>query len=294
MITETPLFSLIMANYNSKKFLDFCIKSIQNQTYKNWELVAVDDCSTDDSYEMLLNYAKDDPRIKVFKNDKNHGLGYTRHQSAAFAKGEICACLDPDDAILPDAIELMVNEHKKHPEAALIGSRRLIYNEKMKLIDVDAPLTAERIASFKNELETPWIINHFAGWKKSCYDKTEGFDPIMPRSTDTDLYLRLEETGKVLFLNKPLYMYRKNKNSVSLNKNVHKTHLWHIYTAINACKRRGLNIDNYSFLVASDGHGIKKAAKTIFRFVNSIKSAFKGKIHVAKYLLSEKNNKEPA
>lgn len=287
-MTDTPLFSLIMANYNSRKFLDFCIQSVEKQTYSNWEIVAVDDFSTDGSYEMLLDYAKKDPRIKVFRNDRNHGLGYTRHQSASFAKGEFCACLDPDDAIVPNAVELMADELQKHPEASLIGSRRLICNEKMRLIDVDAPLTKERVASFKNELETPWIINHFAGWRKSCYDKTEGFDPIMLRSTDTDLYLKLEETGKVLFLDKPLYLYRKNKNSVSLNKNIHKTHLWHIYTATNACKRRGLNIDNYSFLVTSDGHGLKKAAKKTYRFFNSIKSVLRGRIHIIKYRRNER------
>lgn len=280
---NAPLFSLIMANYNSRQFLDFCMASIFRQTYPNWELVAVDDCSTDGSFEMLEEYARKDSRIRIFRNDKNHGLGYSRHQSAAFAWGTFCACLDPDDAIVPNAIELMVAEHEKHPEAALIGSRRLIYNERMRLIDIDSPLTEKRICSFKNELETPWIINHFAGWKKTCYDKTEGFDPVMPRSTDTDLYLKLEETGAVLFLDKPLYQYRRNRNSVSLNKNVHKTHLWHIYTAINACKRRGLNIDNYSFLVASDGTGLKKMAKTLFRILNSAKSAARGRIRVLKY-----------
>lgn len=57
-MTDTPLFSLIMANYNSRKFLDFCIQSVEKQTYSNWEIVAVDDFSTDGSYEMLLDYAK--------------------------------------------------------------------------------------------------------------------------------------------------------------------------------------------------------------------------------------------
>lgn len=278
-----PLFSLIMANYNSKQFVDDCFKSIFIQSYTNWEVVCVDDCSTDNSYEMIKAFAKKDPRIRLYKNDRNHGLGYSRHRSASLANGELCACLDPDDAIVPNAIMLMVQAHAEHSEAALISSRRFICNEKLKIIDIDRPLTP-LISKFKNNIETPWMINHFASWKKANYDRTEGFDPIMPRSTDQDLYLKLEETGRVVFLDKVLYYYRKNKNSVSLNKNIYKTQLWHIYTHINACKRRGLSIDNYDYLTRpAPGGFFKRSVKKMYNFLTICKSYIKGQIHICMY-----------
>lgn len=287
-MTDEPLFSLIMANYNSEPFLHDAITSLLSQTYKNWELVAVDDCSTDHSYSMLLAYAEQDARIRVFRNEKNSRLGYTRRRSASFARGELCACFDPDDALTPDAVELMVREHKKRPDAAIIGSRRFICNEHLKVIDIDRPLTDDYTARFRNNIDTPWMINHFAAWKKAFYDKTEGFDPVMPRSTDQDLYLKMEETGPVYFLNKPLYYYRRNRNSVSLNKNIYKTQLWHIYTHINACKRRGLDIDNYDYLIRpAEGGFLKKTAKAAYRFAGGITSRVKGRIRVIKYRIGK-------
>ncbi len=283
-MNENPLVSLVMANYNSHEFVDDCFKSLFAQTYKNWEAIVVDDCSTDSSYDMIKAYAQRDSRIKLYKNDSNKKLGYTRRRGAELATGEICAFVDPDDALVPDAIEVMVAEQLKHPEAALIGSRRFICNEKMKVIDIDAPLTPERVAKFKNNIETPWMINHFATWKKACYDKTEGLDPIMPRSTDQDLYLRLEETGKVCFLDRPLYYYRRNKNSVSLNKNIYKTQMWHIYTHINACKRRGLNIDDYDYLTRpAPGGIIKRFVKASYRLINMVKERVKGQKRIRQY-----------
>jgi glycosyltransferase involved in cell wall biosynthesis len=282
-MNSAPLFSLIMANYNSNRFIDCCFKSIFTQTYTNWEVICIDDCSTDSSYETIKAYAERDPRIHLYRNDSNHGLGYSRHRSASLANGVLCACLDPDDAITPDAIALMVQAHSEHPEAALISSRRFICNEKMKIIDIDAPLTP-LVPKFKNNLETPWMINHFASWKKANYDRTEGFDPVMPRSTDQDLYLKLEETGKVVFLDKVLYYYRKNKNSVSLNKNIYRTHLWHIYTHINACKRRGLSIDEYDYLIKPAQGGILKySVRGVYRFSNTIKSFIRGRFHIYMY-----------
>ena len=99
-----PLFSILIANYNNGRFLSEAVESVVAQTYPNWEVIIVDDGSTDCSEQV---YAKlIDPRIKVYRNARNYGCAYTKHQLMLYAKGDFCGYLDPDDVLLPNAIEV--------------------------------------------------------------------------------------------------------------------------------------------------------------------------------------------
>ena len=85
---QIPLVSIIMPVYNASKYLDEAILSVLNQTYKNWELITVDDGSKDNSLEILKRYAKENKKIKVFKNKKNLGVGKTTNYALSKAKGK--------------------------------------------------------------------------------------------------------------------------------------------------------------------------------------------------------------
>jgi glycosyltransferase involved in cell wall biosynthesis len=273
-----PLFSLLVANYNNTIFIRDCIKSVIAQTYKNWEMIIVDDGSTDNSIKIIIEYAEKDARIKLFTNDINYGCGYTKNRCAVFATGEICGFLDPDDALLPDALDIMINEHLNNPDAAIISSRHFHCDEKMKAYDVSIDGTK---AHFISELETPWIINHFVSFKKKFYDQTEGIDPFMKRSVDTDLYLKLEEKGKVIFIDKVLYLYRHNKNSISLYDNSYKAQAWHLYANSGACKRRNISFDDHCNIIKPSL--IKKRIKYIVFFYKRIVEFFKQRIRLYGY-----------
>jgi glycosyltransferase involved in cell wall biosynthesis len=216
----------------------------------------------------------------VFYNDRNYGCGYTKRKCAGLASGDFCGFLDPDDVLLPDAIEIMVAEHLKHPDAALISSRHFHCNEKMKIYDISVDGTK---APFISELETPWIINHFVSFAKKKYDQTEGIDPYMKRSVDTDLYLKLEETGKIAFINKPLYLYRHNKNSISLNDNSYKTQAWHLYADCNACKRRNLSFDNHCNIIKPSSSKIKKTIRKMIALGKTAVDLFKRRMRLYDY-----------
>jgi glycosyltransferase involved in cell wall biosynthesis len=257
---ETPLFSILIANYNNAVFLEECIKSVREQEYKNWEIILVDDGSTDNSRKIIAECEKNEGRIKYFYNDINYGCGYTKNKCAGLTSGEICGFLDPDDVLLPGALDIMVDEHIKNPDAAIVSSRYFHCSEKLKIYDISVDGTKGR---FISELETPWIINHFVSFKKRFYDQTEGIDPFMKRSVDTDLYLKLEEKGNVVFINKPLYLYRHNKNSISLNENGYKTQAWHLYANSNACKRRNISFDSHCNIIKPSSSKIKKRIKSI-------------------------------
>lgn len=243
-MNHNPLFSILLANYNNAPFLEKCLASIYAQTHKNWEVIFVDDCSTDDSAHIIQGHADKDPNIKVFFNESNQGCGFTKARCIQLASGGLCGFLDTDDALMPDALETMAQKHLEFPGAALIYSRRFICDKKLKITDISDDDTGK----FISQLATP-LINHFAVFKKALYDKTAGIDTGMKRAVDQDLYLKLEEKGDIVFIPRPLYLYRHNSNSISLNRNEYKAQAWHIYANTFACKRRNLSLDNYCDII---------------------------------------------
>jgi teichuronic acid biosynthesis glycosyltransferase TuaG len=100
-----PLISIITPCYNSALFIAQTIESVIAQTYKNWEMIIVDDCSTDTSFEIALNYAAKDKRIKVLRMEQNSGAALVRNKAIKVSQGEYLAFLDSDDIWLPEKIE---------------------------------------------------------------------------------------------------------------------------------------------------------------------------------------------
>lgn len=108
------LVSIITPSWNCGKFLEETIKSIQDQTYTNWELLFQDDCSTDDSKERVLRLAAKDARIKYECNPKNSGAAITRNNALRRAQGKWIAFLDSDDHWMPEKLEKQVKFMEKH------------------------------------------------------------------------------------------------------------------------------------------------------------------------------------
>jgi len=234
---QAPLFSVLIANYNNGKYLMDAISSVRMQTYTNWEIIIVDDGSTDNSRELYEQLVQDS-RIHVFNNEKNEGCGYSKHRCAELANGEICGFLDPDDALAEnDAVEIMVQEQISNPKVAMIYSN--YYRVDEELVVVSSVENADIVDS-NSILETgSWPVFHWVSFKKAYYNKTEGIDLFMRRAVDIDLYYKLEEVGEVLHIDAYLYKYRVNSGSISMNGNMYKSHVWHTYACINAMKRRG-------------------------------------------------------
>ena len=100
-INKNPKVSILVPQYNTKKVLLETIESVLSQTYRNWEMIIVDDCSTDGSYEYAMTLSEKDQRIKVFQLDCNSGPGAARKYAFEKATGEIIAFLDSDDLWMP-------------------------------------------------------------------------------------------------------------------------------------------------------------------------------------------------
>ena len=237
-----PLFSVLVANYNNGAFFKDCYDSLIQQTYQDFEVVIVDDCSTDNSVQLIENLVGNDARFKIFRNEQNSGVGYTKKRCIDLAKGTLCAFVDPDDAILPNALEVMVMAHKDDT----VG---LVYSN---FIFCDALLQQE---SVRKTMPVPngddkffnlgGVISHFATFKRATYLLTTGLNPYYKRAIDQDLYLKLYEKGGLTYLNQDLYLYRIHDGGISTNNNGKKANFWHWQIILDTCKRRDINPENF-------------------------------------------------
>ena len=219
-------FSLLIANYNNAAYIDECMNSIVKQSYANWEVVIVDDCSTDGSREVIEKWKQQDNRIKVFYSKENRGCGYTKMLCANHATGDLAGYIDPDDALVENALEVMVAEHQKYPNASLIHSTHYLCDSTLKVEG-----TNKRCGDTKENLllNREKIISHFAVFKLKNYRSTKGINPRLKRAIDQDLYYKMEEEGDLIFVDIPLYYYRIHQTGISsVGKNIRKALYWHL------------------------------------------------------------------
>jgi glycosyltransferase involved in cell wall biosynthesis len=236
---QQPLFSLLMANYNNAKYLPDAIGSVLSQHYLHWEIILIDDASTDDSLAVIESFASQDSRIKVFKNETNRGYAKTLVRCIQNAEGEILATLDSDDTLAdPDALSIMANAHIRHPECSLIYSSMFVCDEflnKQHIYEWSGIVGNDDFLITRDK-----SISHFATFKRSSYDQTEGINPEIKNAVDHENYFRLEEVGQQKFLDIPLYNYRVNTHSMSVG--THKKEIdaydWHCRISVDAIRRR--------------------------------------------------------
>ncbi|MCW3789196.1 glycosyltransferase family 2 protein [Plebeiibacterium sediminum] len=114
---QQPLISILMTVYNREKYIAQAIQSVLDSSYSNWELIIVDDQSTDKSVEIAYKFEKIDKRINVYVNEKNLGDYPNRNKAASYAKGKYIKYLDSDDLIYPHGLEVMVTSMELFPKA---------------------------------------------------------------------------------------------------------------------------------------------------------------------------------
>ena len=231
--------SILIAHYNNWNYLQDCLKSIENQTYKNFEIVIVDDCSTEVPFDLLENLAANNPKIKVFKNSENKKVGFTKKRCVAEATGEICGFLDPDDLIAPNVLELVIDTYKNHNVIATYSKIKLInsLSEEMGIFKHSKKIKNKNRLFFNINFE----VAHFFTFKKEFYLKTSGINSSLSSSVDQDLYMKLYEQGDFYFIDKVQYFYRLHDKGVSQDKSKKKllNLNWH-QVLLDTCKRRGI------------------------------------------------------
>lgn len=117
---QTPLISVIMGCYNDSKYISEAIDSVLGQTIRDFEFIIIDDCSTDNTVEIIRTYH--DSRIKLIQNSENKGLGYNLNIGVKMSKGKYIARMDADDIAMPKRFEKQVSYLENHPEVICLGT----------------------------------------------------------------------------------------------------------------------------------------------------------------------------
>lgn len=205
--------SILIANYNNGKYFKDCYESIISQTYVNWEVIIVDDCSTDDSVDTIKELIKDDERFKLFENEINRGCGFTKRKCVELASGDLCGFLDPDDALVPSSLESSIGEFEKNTKIIATYSQLVFCDEKLNPKDIFSKI--KQVYNHKYFFNTPIQISALFIFKREAYLKTSGINPNLKNAVDQDLYLKLLEIGDAKFIEEVLYKYRLHSNGIS-------------------------------------------------------------------------------
>ncbi len=214
-MTKGPLFSVLCTNYNNAAHIPAMVQSLMKQTYSNWELLFVDDASTDNSLSVIREFT--DPRIRIEATSINLGAGGAAIKAASMTKGVIAGRLDADDALEPQALQCMVNAHRQHPSTSLITSQIIACTPDLQ--ESKVPWHVNKPVPKDSFILAHPTVGAFATFKTSHLKKTQGFDSSLRRAVDLDIYLKLEEVGEVLTLSERLYRYRANPNGISQGGN---------------------------------------------------------------------------
>ena len=217
--SKIPKVSVFLPIYNKEKYLFRCINSIKSQSLKNIEIIAINDCSTDNSLKMLKKLSKKDNRIKIINNDRNHGLFYSRAKGIINSVGEYLINLDPDDKFKSNSdLKLLYNKAKKS------NSDYVLY-------------LLKRIPRLKSEINTINLQNKI-------------------QLQNEDFYITNKFVKRNILIRAYNYLYNDIHNN---NKwNYHDDNIWNILVRIYSKRNKTLNKYIYIYKRNSDSLNIKK------------------------------------
>lgn len=214
MNEDFGLISIIMAAYNAEKTIEQAISSVLNQTYPNFELLVVDDCSKDETAKLVKNTAVKDSRVRLISNVKNSGVSYTRKHGLKEAKGSWIAILDSDDAWAPEKLEKQINLQKKMNADLLFTGSAFMDSDGQP---IDWYLHAPAEVNYRQLLKQNVLSNSSVLVRKELYAKHYAVGDGMHE--DFAIWLSILKEGKKAYgVDEALLIYRITKSSKSGNK----------------------------------------------------------------------------
>lgn len=195
-MNKKPIISIIMASYNHSAFIGEAIESVKQQDFDSWELLIADDCSTDETLEVLALY-KNDPRIKIFPFEFNRQY-HMRNFAARHARGEYIAFLNSDDIFLPGKLSKQICYLEKNPEVAAVFTHVKGIDETGKSLPYDR---IEKVYDVKDRPRHEWLRHFFVDRncfcissvlvRGDCFREVGMFNPLLIQVADVDLWIKL-------------------------------------------------------------------------------------------------------
>lgn len=212
MKNQKPLVSILLSVHNSEKHLAECFSSLISQSYKNIEIIAIDDKSTDDSLKILQSFRRMDKRIKIFQNVKRYGISMTLNRAIKRANGQFITIMDSRDVSLPTRIKKQVKYLLENPTIAVLGTQCFFLNEFGKKVsqsnfpDRNSDIYASPHHGIGMQFETAMINRYLL--PKDILKFKHASHPFIY----SDLLMKILPYSKFANLNEPLYYHRRNPN----------------------------------------------------------------------------------
>jgi len=212
----SPKVSINLCCYNSEKHLRETLESIVNQTYKDWELVIINDGSTDSTESIIKEYIEKGYPI-IYHYQENHGLGYSRNEALKRSNGDYIAFIDHDDIWLPDKLSKQIICFEKYPEIDFIYTNFWLYYESHK----------KKVVNYRKRQPSGHVFEQFlykypvglltAMIRKKSLERLDNyFDDRLNLCEEYDLFMRLLYHTKAYYMDEPLAIYRIHSNMSSI------------------------------------------------------------------------------
>ena len=218
------LVSVIIPNYNGDRFIERCIQSVISQSYENWEMIVVDDCSMDSSKDLIQKYVEELDQITAIFLEENSGPAVARNKGIELAKGRFIAFLDNDDYWLPEKLKVQVDFMKRNNRALSFSSYQ----------STDEDGNDEKLIIAQSQISyTKLLTTNYIGCLTAMYDANylgKRYFPLIKKRQDWALWLSITREGVVAQgIKESLAVYTRREASVSSNKFGLLKYNWKVY-----------------------------------------------------------------
>lgn len=236
-----PAVSVILPVFNGDKYLSFAIESILSQSFKDFELIILNDGSTDSSLPVIKSFASQDPRVVVVDRE-NRGLVASLNEGLRLAKAELIARMDADDICLENRFLKQVNYLNLNPNCVAVGCKILLIDpDGLPIMEMSHHLNHADIDAGNMSGCGSFIAHPAVMMRRKAVLDVGGYRDEFRQAQDVDLFLRLAEVGRLSNLSQVLLNYRQHLNSVGYAHSQAQMRCAR-NAAIKACHRRKLPI----------------------------------------------------
>jgi glycosyltransferase involved in cell wall biosynthesis len=206
--SRSPLVSVILPTYNGSRYLAEAIDSCLGQTYDNWELIIVDDCSTDSTPQIIGSYVARDSRIRSIRHETNLKLPRALNTGHAAARGEYLMWTSDDNRFLPAALEELTRFLEEHSSVAVVYADSVLIDEQGRYLQ-DYPAQPPSRLAYMNALGGCFL------YRRTVYETLGGYDTDLFLAEDYEFWLRAYRSFELAPLHKVLYEYRWHDQSLT-------------------------------------------------------------------------------
>lgn len=285
---DSPLVSIVMPAYNAEKYIEQSIESIINQTYQNWELIIIDDGSTDNTFQCTQRYLND--KVHAFKF-ANKGQSAQLNAGIALAKGKYIAIAHADDINELNRLELQVNYLDSNPNISICGTFIKTFNSKNEQKNINYPIESDNCYSalfYGNPLAHPTVMIR----KALFIDHNLKYNEHLVAAEDYDLWIRLSKYAKIGNIPEVLVQYRLHEAQTSEIKKIEEEKIVNS-SRLKLVKQLGENTSKknvaiiYHFFYKSNRLSAYQQWKGLFQSQRQIcRNSYMSSVNAKKFLFS--------